>query len=359
MAPIPSSASTISPSFVETHRPEGRGAAFKDPILSHRDRQAPRSHVFMDQDSEEGSKFVAEKLIPLRTFSPEKLVPRYPMDSSASSPQGYPPTKNLLSPPVPVDYTEGGCQQGLPGALAPYPFERAGDPTHSSNPSVEEFIARQSAKARPRPPYWKTQCHWTMKPLGDSAGSCHYGRSCLYGHDGDVYKDNLSVYYTFENGRSCPNFVSPATPSPPLGAQSLSSPPWVVPEATPQAQALQTRESNQVLGDPGASDSRNAPGHCDMEGGAPMEAGAPVAQPDFPWLHESQQAALNSGQLASPIDASFTVDESLFRLEPRISVADYILGYYNNEFQSQTVDNIVANMEAQYPMSDGSGPDSF
>lgn len=346
MAPIPSSAPTTSPSFVD-HRLEGRGVTFKDPIPSYHDRQASRSHLSIDQDNEEGSKFVAEKLIPLRSFSPEKLVPRYPMDSSASSSQGHPPTKNLPGPPVPVDYIKEGYQQGL----GPYSLERAGESTHSSNPSVEEFIARQSAKARSRPPYWKTQCHWTMKPLGDSAGSCHYGRSCLYGHDGDVYKDNLSVYYTFENGRSCPNFVSPATPSPPLGTQSLSSPPWMVPETNSQAQALQARESNQVLGDPGASDSANAPGHCGMEGGAP------VAQPNFPWLHESQQAALSSAQLASPTEASFTVDESLFRLEPRISVADYILGYYNDEIQSQTFGNIVANME--YPMSDGSGPDSF
>jgi len=351
MAPIPSSASTISPSFVEAHRPEGRGIAFKDPIPFHRDRQTSRSHVSMDQDSEEGSKFVAEKLIPLHSFSPEKLVPRYPMDNSASSSQGHPPAKRFSSSPV--DFAEGGYQQGFQGtALEAYPVERAGDATapHSSNPSVEEFIARQSAKARPRPPYWKTQCHWTMKPLGDSAGSCHYGRSCLYGHDGDVYKDNLSVYYTFENGRSCPNFVSPATPSPPLGTQSLSSLPWVVPEANPQAQALQARESNQVLGDPGASDSRNAPGHCDVEGGAP------VAQPDFPWPHQSQQAALSSSQLASPTEASFTVDESLFRREPLISVADFLLNHYNNSgfhFQS------VSNMETQYPMSDGSGPDSF
>ncbi|PUU72157.1 hypothetical protein B9Z19DRAFT_1138952 [Tuber borchii] len=366
MAPIPSSASTISPSFVEAHRPEGRGVAFKDPIPSHRDRQAPHSHVFMDKDGEGGSKFVAEQLIPLHSFSPEKLVPRYPMDSSASLPQGHPPAKKFSSSPV--DFSERGYQQRLQGTTLEAPsIERGGDTTtpHSSNPGVEEFIARQSAKARSRPLYWKTQCHWTMKPLGDPAGNCHYGRSCLYGHEGDVYNDNLSVYYTFENGRSCPNFVAPVTPSPPLGAQSLSSP-WVVPEANPQAQALQARENNQVLGDPGASDSRNAPGHY-MEGGA-------LVQPDFPWLHQSQQAASSSGQLASPTEASsmspteasfspaeasFTVDESLFRREPRVSVADFILGNYEEEFQSQTFGNLVANMELQYPMSDGSGPDSF
>jgi len=352
MTPMPGSASTVSSSFFEPHRPSARGTTFKDPIPPLRDGQAPRSHLSMDKSSEEGSKFVAEQLIPLHSFSPEKLVPRYPMDSSAPSPQEQLQTKK--SPGPPINYTQGGFQRGLPDKTHDlYPVERAGDKTapHSSNLNVEEFMARQSAKARSRPPHWQTQCPGTMKPLGDPAGGCHYGPSCIYGHDGDVYKENLSVYYTFENGRSCPNFISPATPGPLLGVQGLS-PPGRIPEANPQAQTLHAGQSIQELGGPRTIHPHHAPGHRDTE------VGASVVQPDFSWLHASQPAALGSGQPETSDEEPFIVDESLFRREPLISMADYIAHCNNIGLQPLSVSEIAAAMEAQYMMEGGGAPEN-
>jgi len=325
MAPIPGSASTISPSFAEPHRPSARGAAYNDLISSLHDRQAPRSHLSMNQNSEEGSKFVAEQLIPLHTFSPEKLVPRYQMDSSTSSPQEQLP--NLKSPGPPINYTEGGFQRGLPGTNQDlHPVERAGEKTrpYPSNLGGEEFIASQRAKARSRPLYWQIQCPQTMNP----AGSCHYGASCRYGHNGDVYEDNLSVHYTFENGRSCPNFVSPATPGPPRGTLGLSPPAWAIPDARSQAQALHAGQSNQAFGGPGASHSHHAP-----------------SQPT---------ASSSSHQNQTP----FVVDEALFRREPLIRAQDYYHYCRDNGIQPQRLSDLAADMQATYMMEGGGVSDN-
>ena len=335
MAPIPGSGPTVSSSFTEPHRPSAQGTTFRDPISPLRDGQAPRSHFSIGKSSEEGSKFVAEKLIPLHPFSPEKLVPRYPMDSSAPSPQEQLQTKKFPGPPT--NYTKREPQRGQPTP-------------HSSNPNVE-FMARQSANARSRPLHWQTQCPRTMNPLGDPAGGCHYGPSCIYGHDGDVYKDNLSVYYTFENDRPCPNFISPATPGPLFGVQGLCPPAWVVPQANPQAQTLHAGQSNQALSEPRTTHLHHASGHRDMEVGAPM------VQPAFPRLHASQPASLGSGQPASS-EEPFVVDESLFRREPLISMADYIAHCNNNGVQPLSVGEIAAVMEAQYMMECGGASDN-
>ncbi|KAG0137802.1 hypothetical protein HOY82DRAFT_588782 [Tuber indicum] len=261
MAPIPSSASPIPPSF-EPHGSRGHGVAIKDPASSPCNRQAPPFPLPVGQDCGEGSGFLTEQLIPLHSFSPEKLVPRYTTDGSTSSPQQHIPSKEKLGPIV--IYTGGICHSGAAGASQElHSVERAGEMAISNyfKPSVQEFIARQSAKARPRPFHWRTQCHWAKNFTGEGLRGCRYGRGCLYGHDGDVYEDNLSVYYTFENGRICPNYVSPATPGPSLGVQVPCSPSYVAADTNPQSQEFNAGQSNQDLGVAKASRPHHPPGH--------------------------------------------------------------------------------------------------
>ncbi|KAG0634612.1 hypothetical protein HOY80DRAFT_985617 [Tuber brumale] len=329
-APTPSATSPISPTF-EPHRSGGHGVAIGDPASSARNRQTSRSHLSMGQGCSEGSEFLTEQLIPLHSFSPEKLVPRYPMDSSTSSPQERLPSNELVR--LPVSYM-GGISRGVAGASQElHSVERAGNMTtfNSPKPSIEEFIARQTAKARPRPRHWQTQCNQAMKFPGP--GGCHFGRRCRYGHDGDVYEDNLSVYYTFEYGKPCPNFVLPATPGQPLGAQIPCSP-WVVADINPQSQVFHAGQSNQEPGNGKVSH----PHHHPPEHSYPN---APVPPPTSHRPHAPQDEMSGRDRLAITAGPSVTEGESLFRLEPLVRAVDYF--NYLDELQSQTIgDTIVA-----------------
>ncbi|CUS15673.1 unnamed protein product [Tuber aestivum] len=296
MASLPSSTSTVPPPFIEPNTSERQGVSFLNPVPATRDRQAPGPQTLMDQDCGEGSRFLTEPLIPLRSFSPEKLVSRYQLDGPAPLPQEHLLSREPIHPAI--THTRGESDGGPAGASPELrAIECAGNMTVSLSldPHVEEFIARQRASARPRPPYWQTQCHWTIRPLGDAVGNCHYGHSCLYGHDGDVYEDNLSVCYTFENGRACPNFVSQRTLGPSLGARAPCS---------------------------------------------------PTLLPDPPRLHRPQHGIPSHDQAAIPTEASANTDETLFRTEPLVSVADF-LSYYENKYPALTIEDIIAGMEAQ------------
>ncbi|PWW71778.1 hypothetical protein C7212DRAFT_366945 [Tuber magnatum] len=346
IASIPSPASTLPPSFVESHKSGGHGIIFQNPVASTRDRQALSPQSLGDQDCGEGSKFLTEPLVPFHSFSPEKLVPHYPLDGSASSFQKNLPSTDPLCPAGP--HAGGRNDRGLAGAsqeLSSVEYARNMTTSRSLHPSVEEFIARQSANARPRPPYWQTQCYWTTRPFGEAAGGCRYGRSCLYGHDGDVYEDNLSVYYTFENGRTCPTFVSQVTPGPPLGGQGLCSPSQVDPDAKPQPQTFHVGHGNRGLRDNKDSNLHNSPSHSHVEGG-----GATTLPSDLPWLRGPQHGMLGRDQSAVSTEASLSNDETLFRLEPRVSVADFV-NYFKNEYPSLTIDDLIAAMEAQCAVS--------